>query len=229
MPANPDELAKFAAMAQDWWNPSGPMKPLHQLNPLRLQAIQKIVSLDHKRVLDVGCGGGLLSEAMAEVHAEVLGIDLNEPLLQVARQHAQAKKLKLEYRLVDSAQLAKDAPENFEVVTCMELLEHVPDPEQIIQDCAKLVKPGGTVFVATINRNWQSFLKAIVGAEFILNLLPKGTHEYGQFIRPSELAVWASRSGLRFKGLQGFGYNPLTGQFSLNTDVSVNYMASFER
>ncbi len=229
MTANPEEIAKFNALAKDWWNPAGPMKPLHLLNPLRLQVIKQAFALEHKKILDVGCGGGLLCEAMAIHQAEVLGIDLSEALLDVARKHATAQNLKIEYRLIDSTALAKEKPASFDAVTCMELLEHVPDPEQIIQDCAKLVKPGGRVFFATINRNWQSFLKAIIGAEYILRLLPPGTHSYAQFIQPSELTLWTSRSGLSFRGLQGFSYNPLSEKFSLSQDISVNYIAIYER
>lgn len=229
MTANPEEIAKFTALAKDWWNPSGPMRPLHLLNPLRLQAIQKIVTLDHKKIVDVGCGGGLLCEAMAKHKAEVLGIDLSDALLDTAREHATAENLTIDYRLIDSKVLAQEQPACFDVVTCMELLEHVPDPEQIIRDCAQLVKPGGMVFFATINRNWQSFVKAIIGAEYLLRLLPPGTHNYSQFIRPSELTLWTSRTKLIFKGLQGFIYNPLSEKFSLSTDVSVNYLAFYER
>lgn len=229
MSSNPEEIAKFTALAEDWWNPLGPMKPLHLLNPLRLQVIQQALALEHKKILDVGCGGGLLSEALALNRAEVLGIDLSEPLLATARAHAQTQNLNIEYRLIDSTELAKQQPAHFDAITCMELLEHVPDPEQVVRDCAQLVKPGGTVFFATINRNWQSFLKAIIGAEYILRLLPTGTHSYSQFIRPSELTLWASRSRLQFKGLQGFSYNPLSEKFALSSDVSVNYLAFYQR
>ncbi len=227
MSVNPEEIAKFNALAADWWNPSGPMKPLHQLNPLRLQAIQKQLPLSQLKILDIGCGGGLLSEAMAGCHAEVTGIDLSDQLIQVAEKHAEKQNLNITYRLIDSASLALESPKYYDAITCMELLEHVPDPEQLIADCANLVKPGGMIFFATLNRNLQSFLKAIIGAEYILRLLPKGTHDYNQFIRPSELSLWASRAGLSFKGLQGFTYNLFLDQFNLSHNISVNYMASY--
>lgn len=229
MSVNPAEIAKFDALAQDWWNPHGAMKPLHQLNPLRLQVIQSLTELNQKTVLDIGCGGGLLSEAMSRCLAEVCGIDLSESLLETARQHATQQGLNIHYQLIDSNQLAAQSPAHFDIVTCMELLEHVPDPDQVVKDCAQLVKPGGLVFFATINRNWQSFFKAIIGAEYVLKLLPRGTHQYSQFIRPSELTLWASRSELTFRGLQGIVYNPLTDKFALSNDVSVNYMAYFQR
>lgn len=229
MTANPAEIAKFDALAKDWWNPLGPMKPLHQLNPLRLQATQQQVSLADKKILDIGCGGGLLSEAMAKCQAQVTGIDLSAALLEVARQHAEQQQLTIDYQLIACETFAAKFPAAFDIVTCMELLEHVPDPEQLIHQCATLVAPGGKVFFATLNRNWQSFLKAIVGAEYLLQMLPKGTHQYSQFIRPSELTLWATRSGLTLQSLQGMSYQPLTGQFFLSRDVSVNYLACFQR
>lgn len=229
MSVDPAEIAKFDALAADWWNPQGAMKPLHQLNPLRLQVIQNHLNLSQQNVLDIGCGGGLLSEAMAGCQAQVTGIDLSEQLLKVASQHACEKSLDINYRLISSTAFAAENPAHFDVVTCMELLEHVPDPDQLVQECATLVKPGGAVFFATLNRNWQSFFKAIIGAEYLLGLLPKGTHHYAQFIRPSELVLWASRSGLTLTGLQGITYNPLLDKFSLSTDISVNYLAYFQR
>jgi 2-polyprenyl-6-hydroxyphenyl methylase / 3-demethylubiquinone-9 3-methyltransferase len=229
MSANPAEIAKFTAWAQDWWNPEGPMKPLHQINPLRLQAIQNNVDLSGKKVLDIGCGGGLLSEAMAKCQAQVTGIDLSEALIETARKHAEHNDLAIDYQVISSTNLLATQSDSYDVITCMELLEHVPDPCQIVQECAQLVKPGGMLFFATINRNIQSFIKAIIGAEYVLQLLPKGTHQYAQFVRPSEITLWAIRNGLQFKGLQGMTYNPLTGQFSLSTDVSVNYIIFFQR
>ncbi len=229
MSANPAEIAKFDALAQDWWNPQGAMKPLHQLNPLRLKIIQNHAALNQQQVLDIGCGGGLLSEAMARCQAQVTAIDLSEQLIQIAQQHAQQQRLAIDYQLVSSTELAAQRPEAFDTVTCMELLEHVPDPHQVIQECATLVKPGGMVFFATINRNLQAFLKAIIGAEYLLRLLPKGTHQYAQFIRPSELTIWAIRSGLTLKGLQGIEYNPFTDKFSESKNIAVNYMAYFQK
>lgn len=229
MSVDPVEIAKFDALAQDWWNPEGLMKPLHQLNPLRLQVIEKYLSLYQKKVLDMGCGGGLLSEAMARCQAQVTGIDLSERLVQVAKEHAQGQNLSIEYRLISSAALAAELPNHFDIVTCMELLEHVPDPDQLVRECATLVKPGGTIFFATLNRNWQSFFKAIIGAEYVLKLLPKGTHQYAKFIRPSELTLWATESGLTLKGFQGMAYNPLLEKFSISDNISVNYMAYFQR
>ncbi len=224
-----NEIAKFDALAKDWWDPLGPMKPLHQLNPLRFKAITQQVKLAGKKILDIGCGGGLLSETMAKAQAQVTGIDLSESLIKTASQHAQQQGLNIEYRLQSSTELVNEQREAFDIITCMELLEHVPDPDLLIQECAKLVKPDGMIFFATINRNWQSFLKAIVGAEYILKLLPRGTHQYSQFIRPSELTLWANRSGLSLKGFQGFSYNPLLQQFHLSEDISVNYLAFYTR
>jgi 2-polyprenyl-6-hydroxyphenyl methylase/3-demethylubiquinone-9 3-methyltransferase len=227
MSVNPAEIAKFDALANEWWDPRGPMKPLHLLNPYRLQAIINQIDLANKTILDIGCGGGLLSEAMAREKAYVTGIDLSESLIQVASQHAHTQGLKIDYRFQSSTQLAKEAKQSFDVITCMELLEHVPEPDKLIQECAEILKPGGLIFFATLNRNWQSFLKAIISAEYLLRLLPKGTHQYSQFIRPSELTLWASRHGLILKGFQGFSYNPLFEKFSLSNDISVNYMAFY--
>ncbi len=224
-----DEIAKFDALASQWWNPSGPMKPLHQLNPIRLQYINTYAHLAMQKVLDIGCGGGLLSEAMANCQASVTGIDLSESLLFIAQQHAAAQSLNIHYQLISSTDLANQNPASFDIITCMELLEHVPDPSQIVQDCAHLLKPGGMVFFATINRNLQSFLKAILGAEYVLGLLPKGTHQYAKLIKPSELTLWASRAGLTLKGLQGITYNPFSGKFNYSDDVSVNYMAYYQQ
>lgn len=223
------EIAKFDALAQDWWNPHGAMKPLHQLNPLRMQYIQDHVTLANQKILDVGCGGGILSEALARRQAAVTGIDLSTSLITIARQHAQLQGLTIDYQHISSTELAAQFPGSFDVITCMELLEHVPDPSQLIQECAQLLKPGGFIFFATINRNVWSFLGAVIGAEYVLQLLPKGTHQFAKFIRPSELTLWTNRSGLTLKGLQGITYNPITGKFRLSTDVTINYLAYYQR
>lgn len=229
MSADPREIAKFDALAQDWWNPNGAMKPLHLLNPLRLRFIQQHVDLNHKRLLDIGCGGGLLSEAAARSGCDVTGIDLSASLLAVAREHAEQQSLTITYHQISAADWAAQSPGIYDVITCMELLEHVPDPDALVRECAQLLKPGGFVFFATLNRNWQSFLKAIIGAEYILKLLPKGTHQYAKFIRPSELTTWARQNGLRLKGLQGLNYHPFSEKFIFSQDVSVNYLIYFEK
>ena len=197
---------------------------MHAINPLRLKFIDDLVGLDGKRVLDVGCGGGILSESMAEKGADVTGIDLGDKALKVAKLHQLESGSKVDYRLVSVEDLAKEQPASFDVVTCMEMLEHVPDPEAIVRACAQLVKPGGSVFFSTINRNPKSYLFAVIGAEYILNMLPKGTHEYQKFIKPSELSSWARYVGLNVGQLKGMGYNPLIDHYSLGDNVSVNYL-----
>src|SRR5580704_9145031 len=226
---DPAELAKFAALAQSWWDPKGPSKPLHDLNPLRLQYIERAVSLPGKQALDVGCGGGILSEAMARAGAQVLGIDLSQAVLDVAELHAIESKVAVEYRLVPLEQLAQERPAAFDLVTCMEMLEHVPDPAAGIKALAALVKPGGDVIVSTINRNPLAFAVAIVGAEYIARALPRGTHEYLKFIRPSELARWGREAQLELRDLTGISYNPFTRSFRLSPDTRVNYLAHFSR
>ena len=218
------ELQKFAELAHKWWDKNSEFKPLHEINPLRLNYIDEHAGLAGKRVLDVGCGGGILSESMSERGAEVMGIDLGEKALKVAQLHQYESNAKVEYRLVAVEELAQEIPESFDVVTCMEMLEHVPDPAAVVRACARLVKPGGKVFFSTINRNPKAYLFAVVGAEYVLNLLPRGTHEYEKFIKPSELAAWARAAGLDVAGSKGMGYNPLTKQYKLNDDVSVNYI-----
>jgi len=225
--ADPAELAKFEALAQSWWDPKGPSKPLHELNPLRLQYVQRLADLAHKEVLDVGCGGGILSEAMARVGAKVLGIDLGQAVLDVAELHALEAKVPVAYRAVAAEDLASERPGAFDVVTCMEMLEHVPDPGATLGALARLVRPGGDVIVSTLNRNARAFAVAIVGAEYIARVLPRGTHEYKKFIRPSELARWGREVGLELKDLTGISYNPLTRAFRLSSDTSVNYLAHF--
>jgi len=223
--ADPAELAKFSELAHRWWDPESEFRPLHQINPLRLNWIDALAGVAGKRVLDVGCGGGILADAMARKGADVLGIDLSVKALRVAQLHAlEASTPRVEYREVSTEDLAAEQPGSFDVVTCMEMLEHVPDPASIVQACSTLVKPGGWVFFSTLNRNPKSFLFAIVGAEYVLNLLPKGTHEYAKFIRPSELASYARAAGLELQQTKGMEYNPLTRRYWLSEDTSVNYM-----
>ena len=227
--ADPGELARFEALAGRWWNPDGPMKALHEINPLRLDYIDKRAPLKGARVLDVGCGAGLLSEGMARRGAHVLGIDLARASLDVAVDHAREHDIEVEYRCQSAEDLAAERPEAFEIVTCMEMLEHVPDPAQTVAACARAVQPGGTVFFSTINRNLKSFLLAIVGAEHVLRMLPRGTHEYEKLIRPSELAAWCREAGLQVLDITGLHYNPLTRSFRLGGNVDVNYFVETQR
>jgi 2-polyprenyl-6-hydroxyphenyl methylase/3-demethylubiquinone-9 3-methyltransferase len=224
---DPQELAKFSELAHKWWDPESEFKPLHQINPLRLDWIDQLASIKGKRVVDVGCGGGILAESMARRGANVLGIDLADKPLKVAQLHAmEAGVANLDYRSVAVETLAVEQAGQFDVVTCMEMMEHVPDPSSVVQACANLVKPGGWVFFSTINRNPKSFLFAIVGAEYVLKLLPKGTHEYGRFIRPAELARWIREAHLDLAQFKGMEYNPLTGRYWLSGDTSVNYLVA---
>jgi 2-polyprenyl-6-hydroxyphenyl methylase/3-demethylubiquinone-9 3-methyltransferase len=223
--ADPAELAKFSALAHRWWDKDSEFRPLHQINPIRLDWINSVSPLAGQRALDVGCGGGILADSMARKGAEVMGIDLSTKALRVAQLHAlEAQTPNVTYREISAEALASDCPGAFDVVTCMEMLEHVPDPGSIVQACATLVKPGGWVFFSTINRNPKSFLFAIVGAEYVLNLLPRGTHEYAKMIRPSELAADCRRAGLDLQHTRGMEYNPLTKRYWLSGDTSVNYM-----
>jgi 2-polyprenyl-6-hydroxyphenyl methylase/3-demethylubiquinone-9 3-methyltransferase len=228
--ADPAELAKFSELAHRWWDPDSEFAPLHNINPLRLQWIDGMAHLAGKRVVDIGCGGGILADSMARKGANVLGVDLAGKALRVAQLHAlEAGTPNVEYREISAEALAAEQPEQFDVVTCMEMLEHVPRPESVVQACARLVKPGGWVFFSTINRNPKAFLFAIVGAEYVLNLLPRGTHEYLKFIKPSELAGWARGAGLGLQQTQGMEYNPLTRRYWLSGDTSVNYLAATRR
>jgi 2-polyprenyl-6-hydroxyphenyl methylase/3-demethylubiquinone-9 3-methyltransferase len=221
------ELAKFSALASKWWDPNSEFRPLHEINPLRLNWIDERVGLKGKKVLDVGCGGGILAESMARRGADVLGIDLADKSLKVAELHKLETGVNnVNYRFVSAEQLAAEEQATFDVVTCLEMLEHVPDPAQTIQACADLCKPGGWLFFSTINRNPKSFVFAIVGAEYVLNLLPKGTHEYKKFIKPSELAQYARQSKLEFSEIIGLVYNPLTKIYRLARDTDVNYMVA---
>jgi 2-polyprenyl-6-hydroxyphenyl methylase/3-demethylubiquinone-9 3-methyltransferase len=225
MNVDPAELAKFSELAHHWWDPESEFRPLHQINPLRLDWIAKQALLAGQQVLDVGCGGGILAEAMARQGAEVLGIDLATKSLKVAQLHALESGLSnISYREVAVEALAAERPASFDVVTCMEMLEHVPDPASVVKACAELVKPGGWVFFSTLNRNPKSFLFAIVGAEYVLKLLPRGTHEFAKFIKPSELASYCRAAGLDLQGTRGMEYNPLTKRYWLSGDTSVNYM-----
>jgi 2-polyprenyl-6-hydroxyphenyl methylase/3-demethylubiquinone-9 3-methyltransferase len=224
------ELAKFSELAHHWWDPQSEFGPLHEINPLRLEWIDSIAPLHGREVLDVGCGGGLLSEAMAARARQVLGIDLAAKSLGVARLHAlETGVANLEYREVAAEALASQAPAAYDIVTCMETLEHVPDPASTVRACAALVRPGGRVFFSTLNRNPKSYLFAIVGAEQVLRLLPRGTHEYARFLRPSELARFAREAGLQPQAIKGMVYNPLTKRYALAADASVNYMMAFQR
>jgi len=225
--ADPQELAKFSELAHRWWDPDSEFRPLHQINPLRLDWIDRHVGLSGKRVVDVGCGGGILADAMARRGARVLGIDLASKPLKVAQLHAlEAGTPSIEYREVAAEALAAEQPGGFAAVTCMEMLEHVPDPSSVVRACAALVEPGGWVFFSTLNRNAKAFLYAIVGAEHVLKLLPKGTHEYARFIRPSELARWCRDAALDLSDTRGMEYNPLTQRYRLSDDTSVNYLVA---
>ncbi len=227
--ADPAELAKFSALAQSWWDPLGPSKPLHDLNPVRMRYIERIVALRGMRTLDVGCGGGILSESMARAGANVLGIDLAEEVLAVAKLHALEAEVQLEYLGVAAEEIALQRPAAFDLVTCMEMLEHVPDPAATLAALAAAVKPGGDVIVSTLNRKPAAFAVAIVGAEYVAKILPRGTHEYLKFIRPSELARWARAAGLEIKDLTGISYNVLTRSFRLSNNTDINYLAHFTR
>lgn len=218
------ELKKFGELAHKWWDKNSEFKPLHEINPLRLNYIDSLVDLKGKRVLDVGCGGGILSESIYVKGASVTGIDLGEKALNVAKLHQLESGAKVDYRLVSVEQLASEQAASFDVVTCMEMLEHVPDPAAVVAACARLVKPGGSVFFSTINRNPKAYLFAVIGAEYILNMLPRGTHDYAKFIKPSELSGWARDAGLDISDLKGMSYNPITQSYRLGEDVSVNYL-----
>jgi 2-polyprenyl-6-hydroxyphenyl methylase/3-demethylubiquinone-9 3-methyltransferase len=222
--ADPIELEKFSQLAHKWWDPNSEFKPLHDINPLRLGYIDRHAGLAGKTVLDVGCGGGILSESMAELNAKVTGIDLSDKALQVAKLHLLESGRQVDYRKVAVEDLAAAQPGHYDVVACLEMLEHVPDPQSVITACSQLVKPGGWIFFSTLNRNPKSYLLAVVGAEYILNMLPRGTHDYTKFIKPSELAQFCRKAGLNLVDLIGMSYNPLTKIYSLGKDTGVNYM-----
>lgn len=218
------ELTKFSDLAHKWWDKTSEFKPLHDINPLRLNYIHDAVSLKGKRVLDVGCGGGILSESMAEKGATVVGIDLGEKALKVAQLHSLESGVAVDYRLIAVEALAEEEAGSYDIVTCLEMLEHVPNPASIVDACAQLVKPNGHVFFSTINRNPKAYAFAVLGAEYILNMLPKGTHDYAKFIKPSELAAWARKADLTLESQVGMSYNPITQHYRLGDDVSVNYL-----
>jgi 2-polyprenyl-6-hydroxyphenyl methylase/3-demethylubiquinone-9 3-methyltransferase len=224
--ADPAEIAKFEALASRWWDPQSEFKPLHEINPLRLDYLDRHCGgLADKTVIDIGCGGGILAESMTDRGANVTGIDMGEAPLSVAKLHGLESGISVDYQRATAEHMAEQHPEKFDVVTCMEMLEHVPDPASVIAACAKLVKPGGAVFFSTINRNPKAYLLAIIGAEYLLHLLPKGTHDYAKFIRPSEMESWARHAGLKMHDLTGMSYNPLTQRYSLGRDLDVNYLA----
>ncbi len=227
--ADPIELEKFSQLAHRWWDPNSEFKPLHDINPLRLGYINRIVPLEGKAVLDVGCGGGILAESMAQLGAIVTGIDLGEKALRVAKLHLLESGRQVEYRRIAVENPAEEQPNGYDVVTCMEMLEHVPDPESTVRACGRLVKPGGHVFFSTLNRNPKSYLFAVIGAEYILGLLPRGTHDYGKFIKPSELSQYCRNAGLDVADITGMSYNPLSKVYSLGGGTSVNYMIACRR
>ena len=224
MNVDPVELEKFSQLAHKWWDPHSEFKPLHDINPLRLGYVDRIAGLAGKTVLDVGCGGGILSEGMAALNADVTGIDLADKSLKVAKLHLLESGRKVDYRKISVETLAAEQPEHYDVVACLEMLEHVPDPQSVIAACAKLAKPGGWVFLSTLNRNPKSYLYAILGAEYVLNLLPRGTHDYARFLKPSELAQSCRNAGLTVADLTGMSYSPFSKSYSLGRDTDVNYM-----
>ena len=223
------EIDKFNDLAHEWWNTDGAFKTLHHINPLRCEFIQKHSQVRDKALIDVGCGGGILSEALAKLGAQVSAIDLAPQSIEIAKLHLYESNLSVNYECIEVGAKAAQSPESFDVVTCMEMLEHVPDPMSVVRACAKLCKPGGTLFFSTLNRNPKSYLFAIIGAEYILKLLPKGTHEYAKFIKPSELVAFTRNAGLEMISIKGLGYNPLTQVYSLSDDVDVNYMIAVRK
>lgn len=224
---DPNEIAKFSSLANEWWDVNGPMKPLHALNPLRLKYIEDHAEIKDKKVLDLGCGGGILTESLEQAGANTFGIDMSDEAIHIAKEHAKNSSLNIHYEKISVEEFTLQHENTFDVITCMEMLEHVPDPFSIIESASRLLKPNGKIFFSTINRNPKSFLQAIIGAEYILNLLPKGTHHYEKFIRPSELTTWAEKNNLILKGLQGITYSPFKNQFHLTDSVDVNYLVWF--
>lgn len=224
-----DEIEKFEKLAGRWWDPNSEFKALHDINPLRLDYIDRLAPLHHRKVIDIGCGGGLLTEGMAKRGAHVIGIDMGKAPLTIARLHQHESGLEIDYRQTTAEHMAATEAGSFDTVTCLEMLEHVPDPAGVIAACAELIKQDGRVILSTINRNPKAYLFAVVGAEYLLRLLPKGTHDYEKFIRPSEMEKWARAAGLQMTDLTGMSYNPLTREYTLGSDVSVNYLACFRK
>ena len=218
------EIKKFNLLAHKWWDPTSEFKPLHEINPLRLNFIKSSVNIKGKKILDVGCGGGILSESLANEGADVTGIDQGDRVIKIAKLHAKESGIKVKYKHINIEDFYNNTDERFDVITCLEMLEHVPDPNSIINTCSKLLMPGGKIYFSTINKNLKAFLFAIIGAEYILNLLPKGTHEYKKFIKPSQLQAWANSNGLSFDSIIGMTYNPITQKYKLSQDTSVNYI-----
>jgi len=221
-----EEINKFANLADKWWDLNGEFKPLHDINPLRLKFIQDHIDLKEKDLIDVGCGGGILSESLAKAGANVTGIDLAQESIEVAKAHAEKNSININYLCQDVEEYAEENPGKFDILTCMELLEHVPAPDQMVQTCAKLVKPGGKLFFSTINRTWKAYLKAIIGAEYILGMIPIGTHDYSKLIKPSELEAWSRTAGIKWEKILGLTYNPLTNTYSTTPNLDTNYMVS---
>ncbi len=226
---NPTEIEKFAQISEQWWDKNGPCKPLHELNPHRLRFIELHTTLIQKQVLDIGCGGGILSESLAKRGADTTAIDLNQKAIDIAKTHAESQQLNIHYQCIATDQFAKENPQRFDIITCMELLEHVPNPEKIIENCTQLLADGGHLFVSTLNRTLFSYLSAIVGAEYLLKMLPIGTHDYQVFIKPCELALWGRNHQLELKNSTGIVYNPLLKKFSLNKKLHSNYILHFQK
>ncbi len=229
MNADPHEIQKFSDLAHRWWDPTSEFRPLHEINPLRLEWINARAPLAGRKVIDIGCGGGILAESMAKKGADVTGIDLSQKALKVADLHSLESGVQVRYQLIAAEDMAAREPGQYDVVTCMEMLEHVPDPASIVRAAAALVRPGGHVFFSTLNRNPKAYLYAVVGAEYLLRMLPKGTHDYAKFLTPAELSHFARQAGLQLEAMKGLGYNPLTKMYSLNDDTSVNYMVACSR